>query len=81
MPEFCRACSQRLFSTVLGLHRGSNLFTGASSGMSCLLPGGAGCAVRRARRPDVRGLSATSLVADAYPQPGRHFNVSLVADF
>lgn len=30
---------------------------------------------------DVRGLSATSLVADAYTQPGRHFNVSLVADF
>ena len=30
---------------------------------------------------DVRGLAATSLVADAYTQPGRHFNVSLVADF
>lgn len=30
---------------------------------------------------DVRGLSATSAVADAYTQPGRHFNVSLVADF
>ncbi len=30
---------------------------------------------------DVRGLSATSLVADAYSQPGRHVNVSLVADF
>jgi hemoglobin/transferrin/lactoferrin receptor protein len=30
---------------------------------------------------DVRGLSATSKVADAYTQPGRHFNVSLVADF
>ncbi|SFC74461.1 hemoglobin/transferrin/lactoferrin receptor protein [Polaromonas sp. OV174] len=30
---------------------------------------------------DVRGLAATSAVADAYTQPGRHFNVSLVADF
>ncbi len=30
---------------------------------------------------DVRGLSATSRVADAYTQPGRHLNVSLVADF
>jgi len=30
---------------------------------------------------DVRGLAATSGVADAYTQPGRHFNVSLVADF
>ncbi|MGH8832616.1 MAG: TonB-dependent receptor domain-containing protein, partial [Polaromonas sp.] len=30
---------------------------------------------------DVRGLSATSPVADAYTQPGRYFNVSLVADF
>ena len=30
---------------------------------------------------DVRGLSATSQVADAYTQPGRHLNVSLVADF
>ena len=30
---------------------------------------------------DVRGLAATSLVADAYTQPGRHANVSLVADF
>ncbi|MDB5931579.1 MAG: TonB-dependent hemoglobin/transferrin/lactoferrin family receptor [Polaromonas sp.] len=30
---------------------------------------------------DVRGLSATTLVADAYSQPGRHLNVSLVADF
>ena len=30
---------------------------------------------------DVRGLAATSLVADAYTQPGRHFNVSLVSDF
>ena len=30
---------------------------------------------------DVRGLSATSAVVDAYSQPGRHVNVSLVADF
>ncbi|MDM0069235.1 TonB-dependent hemoglobin/transferrin/lactoferrin family receptor [Variovorax sp. J31P207] len=30
---------------------------------------------------DVRGLAATSPVVDAYTQPGRHFNVSLVADF
>lgn len=30
---------------------------------------------------DVRGLSAISQVADAYTQPGRHFNVSLVAEF
>lgn len=30
---------------------------------------------------DVRGLAATSAVADAYTQPGRHLNVSLVADF
>lgn len=30
---------------------------------------------------DVRGLAATSRVADAYTQPGRHFNVSLVSDF
>ncbi|MDM0023104.1 TonB-dependent hemoglobin/transferrin/lactoferrin family receptor [Variovorax saccharolyticus] len=30
---------------------------------------------------DVRGLAASSPVVDAYTQPGRHFNVSLVADF
>lgn len=30
---------------------------------------------------DVRGLTATSPVIDAYTQPGRSFNVSLVADF
>ncbi len=30
---------------------------------------------------DVRGLTSTSTVRDAYTQPGRHFNVSLVADF
>ncbi len=30
---------------------------------------------------DVRGLAATSTVADAYTQPGRYLRVSLVADF
>jgi hemoglobin/transferrin/lactoferrin receptor protein len=30
---------------------------------------------------DVRGLAANSPIVDAYTQPGRHFNVSLVADF
>ncbi|VWX63044.1 Hemoglobin/transferrin/lactoferrin receptor protein [Burkholderiales bacterium 8X] len=30
---------------------------------------------------DVRGLASNSAVRDAYTQPGRHFNVSLVADF
>ena len=30
---------------------------------------------------DVRGLAANSAVVDAYSQPGRHVNVSLVADF
>jgi hemoglobin/transferrin/lactoferrin receptor protein len=30
---------------------------------------------------DVRGLASTSTVRDAYTQPGRSFNVSLVADF
>lgn len=30
---------------------------------------------------DVRGVAANSSVADAYTQPGRHVNVSLVADF
>lgn len=30
---------------------------------------------------DVRGVAANSLVLDSYTQPGRHFNVSLVADF
>ena len=30
---------------------------------------------------DVRGLTQTSAIRDAYTQPGRHFNVSLVADF
>ena len=30
---------------------------------------------------DVRGLAANSPVGDAYSQPGRHFKVSLVADF
>lgn len=30
---------------------------------------------------DVRGLAASSPIVDAYTQPGRHFNVSLVADF
>lgn len=30
---------------------------------------------------DVRGLSASSNVLDAYSQSGRHFNVSLIADF
>ncbi len=30
---------------------------------------------------DVRGLAANSPVVDAYSQPGRHVNVSLVADF
>ncbi len=30
---------------------------------------------------DVRGLASNSPISDAYTQPGRHFNVSLVADF
>jgi len=30
---------------------------------------------------DVRGLNSTATLLDAYTQPGRHFNVSLVADF
>lgn len=30
---------------------------------------------------DVRGVAANSLALDSYTQPGRHFNVSLVADF
>jgi hemoglobin/transferrin/lactoferrin receptor protein len=30
---------------------------------------------------DVRGLASTSTIRDAYTQPGRSFNVSLVADF
>ena len=30
---------------------------------------------------DVRGLASNSPIVDAYTQPGRHFNVSLVADF
>lgn len=30
---------------------------------------------------DVAGLSAASVVLDAYTQPGRHLNLSLVADF
>ena len=30
---------------------------------------------------DVRGLTSTALIRDAYTQPGRSFNVSLVADF
>jgi hemoglobin/transferrin/lactoferrin receptor protein len=30
---------------------------------------------------DVRGLDAATPVADAYTQPGRHLNVSLVFDF
>ncbi len=30
---------------------------------------------------DVQGLAATSSVIDAYSQPGRHLNLSLVADF
>ncbi|MGJ7494293.1 TonB-dependent hemoglobin/transferrin/lactoferrin family receptor [Variovorax sp. RT4R15] len=30
---------------------------------------------------DVRGVTSTSAIRDAYTQPGRHFNVSLVADF
>ncbi len=30
---------------------------------------------------DVRGLAASSTVADAYSQPGRHVNASLVVDF
>jgi hemoglobin/transferrin/lactoferrin receptor protein len=30
---------------------------------------------------DVRGLASNSPIRDAYTQPGRHFNVSLVADF
>lgn len=30
---------------------------------------------------DVRGVAANSTTLDAYTQPGRHFNVSLVADF
>jgi len=30
---------------------------------------------------DVRGITATSILRDAYTQPGRSFNVSLVADF
>lgn len=30
---------------------------------------------------DIRGLASNSAVRDAYTQPGRHFNVSLVADF
>ena len=30
---------------------------------------------------DVNGLASTSTVLDAYTQPGRHLNVSLVADF
>lgn len=30
---------------------------------------------------DVRGVAANSSVVDAYTQPGRHVNVSLVADF
>ncbi|MGJ7506923.1 TonB-dependent hemoglobin/transferrin/lactoferrin family receptor [Variovorax sp. GT1P44] len=30
---------------------------------------------------DVRGLAANSPIVDAYTQPGRHFNVSLVVDF
>jgi hemoglobin/transferrin/lactoferrin receptor protein len=30
---------------------------------------------------DVRGLASTSSIRDAYTQPGRSFNVSLVADF
>ena len=29
---------------------------------------------------DVQGLAATSAVVDAYTQPGRHFNLSLVSD-
>lgn len=30
---------------------------------------------------DVRGLASTSALLDAYTQPGRHLNVSLVLDF
>ncbi len=30
---------------------------------------------------DVRGIASNSTVLDAYTQPGRHFNVSLVMDF
>ncbi|MDM0013779.1 TonB-dependent hemoglobin/transferrin/lactoferrin family receptor [Variovorax sp. J22P168] len=30
---------------------------------------------------DIRGLATSSTIRDAYTQPGRHFNVSLVADF
>lgn len=30
---------------------------------------------------DVRGVATSSVIRDAYTQPGRHFNVSLVADF
>ena len=30
---------------------------------------------------DVRGVAANSSFRDAYSQPGRYFNVSLVADF
>ncbi|MCY1378314.1 TonB-dependent hemoglobin/transferrin/lactoferrin receptor family protein [compost metagenome] len=30
---------------------------------------------------DVRGVTTTSALRDAYTQPGRGFNVSLVADF
>jgi hemoglobin/transferrin/lactoferrin receptor protein len=33
------------------------------------------------RWPDVRGLASNSPVLDAYTQPGRSFNVTLVADF
>lgn len=33
------------------------------------------------RWADVRGLSASTAVADAYSQPGRHLRVSLVQDF
>lgn len=31
--------------------------------------------------PDVQGLAASTRVADAYTQPGRHMKLSLVADF
>ena len=33
------------------------------------------------RWSDVRGLTASTLIADAYSQPGRHVRVSLVQDF
>lgn len=33
------------------------------------------------RWTDVRGLAATTVIADAYSQPGRHVRVSLVQDF